>query len=99
MSRQTKEYSSAASTATRNRKQLFIDAWKADRGCRDCSEHDPVVLDAHHIDPETKNPRLKGRGNKTVKLAQLSWDDIEQELLKCVVLCANCHRRETVRSK
>jgi hypothetical protein len=82
---------------THDRKQQRINEWKAERGCRACGERDPVVLDAHHRDPATKNNRLKhgsnGRKNNAA-MYRLGWDALEAELAKCDVLCANCHRRE-----
>lgn len=42
-------------------------------------------LDFHHRDPSTKKfgiSQSKGR----------SWDKIKEELDKCDLLCANCHR-------
>lgn len=44
----------------------------------------PVALVLHHVDPKTKDPnfsRMKG----------WSWDRVEREMMKCVLLCANCH--------
>jgi hypothetical protein len=67
-------------------------SWKEERGCRDCGERDPIVLDAHHRDPSTKNDRLKHKNNAA--LYRLGWVALEEELRKCDVLCANCHRRE-----
>lgn len=74
------------------RKQTRIRAEKASRGCENCGEDDPIVLDFHHPDPEDKHPRLKQR-SKGNTLTSLSFPDLEAEMAKCVVLCANCHRR------
>jgi len=45
-----------------------------------------AALDFHHLDPNTKEFNLN--------CGRRSWSDIEQELKKCVLLCANCHRKE-----
>lgn len=66
---------------------------KAVSCCRDCGTCDVRVLGFHHRDPSTKNTRLKGRGR--VGIANLSWPDLEAEMTKCDVLCANCHLIET----
>lgn len=42
------------------------------------------ALECHHIDPEEKD---KDFGNLC-----LNWEAISNELKKCVLLCANCHR-------
>ncbi len=50
-----------------------------------------VVLEAAHIKP-------KGNRKKAISLlvgSNRSWGYILQELKKCLVKCANCHRRET----
>ena len=59
--------------------------------CSDCGGEFPLVcMDFHHIDESTKRStygtsvahNLKDRSKKV----------IDEELDKCVVLCANCHR-------
>lgn len=55
--------------------------------CVDCGELDPVVLDFDHV-----------RGIKKKAISQLlssTWLKIEEEIRKCEVRCANCHRRKT----
>lgn len=44
-----------------------------------------AALEFHHIDPKQKDLSFN-------KAKNMSWDKIEQELKKCVLLCANCHR-------
>ena len=46
---------------------------------------DPCVYDFHHKDPKEKEVGL-------AKLMHRTWDLIEKELVKCVLLCSNCHR-------
>lgn len=57
--------------------------------CVDCGETDPVVLDFDHV-----------RGEKRCDISHLlsrrhPWSTVEQEIAKCDVRCANCHRRKT----
>ena len=62
--------------------------WKAKLGCKCCPESEPICLDLHHIDPTEKELNVSdmiGRG--------WSWKRVMQEAAKCVVLCANCHRK------
>lgn len=71
----------------RNRKLMI--GYLKDHACVDCGEDDILVLDFDHA-PGTKTADvsvLVGRG--------ASWERIEREMAKCVVRCANCHRRKT----
>lgn len=55
--------------------------------CQDCQGIFPgSVYDFHHLDPNTKEHNL---GNI---LRRKDFHTIENELAKCVLLCANCHR-------
>ena len=60
--------------------------------CIDCGESDPVVLELDHIDPATKLFSI----SQAVKLGY-RWLDVLNELKKCQILCANCHKRRTAR--
>ena len=54
--------------------------------CRDCNQEYPdAVFDFHHLDPSEKDFDWN-------KLRLRSIDSIREELSKCVMLCANCHR-------
>ena len=45
------------------------------------------ALELHHIDPSAKQFSFGGiRANPT------AWNNIVNELKKCILLCANCHR-------
>ncbi len=55
--------------------------------CHDCGGKFPLpVYDFHHLDPTEKEHNL---GNI---LRRKNFSEIEKELSKCVLLCANCHR-------
>lgn len=56
--------------------------------CVDCGEGDPVVLEFDHLRDKVAN---------VSKMANLSrpWAAILEEISKCEVVCANCHRRRT----
>lgn len=56
------------------------------QGCSKCGEKREYVLDFHHIDPSTKKDTI----NHMLKSA--SYDTLQKEIEKCVVLCSNCHR-------
>jgi hypothetical protein len=55
--------------------------------CTDCGLVDePCVYDFHHLDPTQKEIAFGSRGGK-------SFESLKPELDKCVLLCANCHRK------
>ncbi len=57
------------------------------KGCAICEEKSPVALDFHHIDPSQK--KFSIGGYYLIKTDA----EVEEELAKCVVVCANCHRK------
>lgn len=68
-------------------KQNIVEYLKT-HSCIDCGEQDIIVLDFDH------------QGNKTMNVSKMlytfySWKRILEEINKCVVRCANCHRRKT----
>lgn len=70
--------------------RLFI-LEKLKLGCSVCPEKDPIVLEFDHIS-----------GKKKYNLSKMVSDGmsitkIENELEKCQILCANCHRRKTAK--
>lgn len=71
----------------------FILTYLQNNSCVDCGEPDPVVLEFDHI-----------KGEKTHAISRmitlgLSLERIKKEMDKCVVRCANCHRRKTAKEK
>lgn len=58
--------------------------------CVDCGEADVRVLDFDHLDAAQKRADIA-----TMVNAGGRWSDIELEIAKCEVRCANCHRRVT----
>lgn len=61
---------------------------KQSRGCADCSENNPIVLDFDHIRDKKYNiSRMVHDG--------FSWKAILKEIEKCEVVCSNCHRLRT----
>jgi hypothetical protein len=70
---------------------LFLLEYFATHPCVDCGEHDPVVLEFDHL-----RDKLFNIGPS---LSRKSWDNVEAEMSKCEVVCANCHRRRTARRR
>jgi hypothetical protein len=58
-----------------------------ERPCVDCGETDPMVLEFDHLGDKSFNI-AKG-------LRTHSWQAVLDEIAKCEVVCANCHRRRT----
>jgi len=67
----------------------IVGAMKAEKGCAKCGDKRAYVLDFHHKNPETKI-------NTIARMTSNHYNAINKELLeeieKCIVLCANCHR-------
>ena len=77
----------AFETKTRQRNCEYIWQFLVTHPCIDCNESDPVVLEFDHLfDKEYQiSEMVKGH----------SLNSIKKEIEKCVVRCANCHRRKT----
>lgn len=58
--------------------------------CVDCGESDPIVLEFDHIAPESKEFCLSSS-------VDYSLQKLIEEIKKCEVRCANCHRRKTAK--
>jgi hypothetical protein len=75
----------------RERNRLLLFAYLLEHPCVDCGENDPVVLDFDHRDPANKRlevSKLAGRN---------PWPTVLEEIAKCDVRCASCHRRRTAK--
>lgn len=67
----------------------YID-WLSTKSCVDCGESDVVVLECDHV-------RGKKDGQISSMIRLVSWSKILEELKKCEIRCANCHRRKTAK--
>lgn len=68
-------------------KKEFFEQQKAQQSCAKCGEKRGYVLDFHHLDPTEKEETVaRMTSNK------YSIENIQKEVNKCIVLCANCHR-------
>ena len=72
------------------RTKYLIDYFKTNP-CVDCGEADPVVLEFDHVGEK--------RFEVTALLAERRWQSILDEIEKCEVVCANCHRRRTAQRR
>lgn len=53
--------------------------------CEDCGTNDHRVLEFHHKDPSQKDREVS-------IMITWGWKKLMDEVAKCSVLCANCHR-------
>lgn len=65
--------------------QHIVDFFKT-HPCVDCGETDPVVLEFDHLQDKEYNVSRLNHG---------SFETLVNEIAKCEVRCANCHRRKT----
>lgn len=70
-----------------NKKHQDIESLKAYCKCAKCGQSRGYVLDFHHKDPLSKEDTIAQLISSNVSLSK-----IKEEIDKCVILCANCHR-------
>ena len=84
------KYIDAEAERKRARAQVrteWLIAFFEESPCVDCGERDPVVLEFDHLRDK--------RFEITNQFASRNWQEILDEIAKCEVVCANCHRRRT----
>lgn len=65
----------------------YADSYALERGCQVCGYKKCArVLDFHHVDPSTKTNSVSSM------IHRHGLESVKEEIAKCVVLCANCHR-------
>jgi hypothetical protein len=67
----------------------YLVAFLREHPCADCGENDPVVP---RVRPPTDKKFAISKG-----LQDRNWQDMLDEIAKCDVVCANCHRRRTAK--
>lgn len=66
-----------------------IASYKESRPCMDCGQYFPAVcMDFDHRDPKQKRFSISN------DIARL-WEKTLEEIAKCDLVCANCHRIRT----
>lgn len=83
-----KEKVISAQQVRRNQARFHLQKRKGESGCKECGERHIAVLVFHHRDPNEKEA-------DSTKMINDKWliQRIDEELEKCDVLCANCHRK------
>ena len=81
-----REYLIKAVYARRKKVRAMAVAHKGGR-CEKCG-YDRCIdaLEFHHMDPSRKDFSISSKGYTR------SWEKVKEELDKCMILCANCHR-------
>jgi hypothetical protein len=72
----------------RRERKIWFETFKSTLKCTKCGESDPVCLDFHHVDPLEKDFAVSH-----MYATMYSKERILEEIDKCIVLCANCHRK------
>lgn len=73
----------SCSKQQREDKNSYMTKFKKD-GCCICGETDIACLDFHHI---------RDKKCQVSHMLTYSYNKIEEEINKCVILCSNCHRK------
>lgn len=71
----------------RNVCRKYVNEIKSERGCYFCGEKEFVCLDFHHLEQEGKDKPI------SFLVAAKSMKKLIKEIEKCIVVCANCHRK------
>lgn len=90
--RNKSDYIGRAMNEARLKKQdvlLLLHDYLRAHPCVDCGEADLAVLEFDHLDPDAKTMAIGAM------IGRRSWKKIVAEIEKCVVRCANCHRKRT----
>ena len=75
-------------------RKVWFDKLKTNYCCSVCGEKDPQCLDFHH-----KESRDKKYNIAYMSVRGYSEEKIITEIAKCIVFCANCHRKHHVLKK
>lgn len=70
-----------------NARRVF--EYLAEHPCLNCGESDPIVLEFDHRSGIDKIESISNL------ILNSTWARISEEMKKCDVLCANCHRRKS----
>ena len=74
----------AARKRVRDKFVAEMRAYKVKHGCAHCGENHEAVLELHHTDPTVKDVHPSDSTSR-----KIFYEEVE----KCIVLCANCHRK------
>jgi hypothetical protein len=72
--------------------KFWLDTYKRLQPCIVCDERDPDKLSLHHLGEEYTRRQKKDRIANMVS-NQLPLHEIEHEMIKCAMVCFNCHQK------
>lgn len=78
-------------SSRRKEKQDYSDSIKLKNGCADCGIkiNHPEIYDFDHL------PQFEKKISVSAALTKGTFEDFKDEVAKCEVVCANCHRIRT----
>jgi hypothetical protein len=82
------EWNTERTLQRRSKLRTWVNKRKAEQGCAYCGESDPACLDLHHREDADKEMEI----TEMVTYGH-SKENLREEMAKCDVLCANCHRK------
>jgi len=82
-----KEKVLATTTKNSKRGKEKWDLFKGSLHCARCKENHIACMDFHHIDPSEKEYEV------SALVSSKMFTKAYKEVKKCIVLCANCHRK------
>lgn len=74
------------SRVNKNKARAAWQEYKKSLSCESCGQNHPATLDFHHIVMEESNRKVN------VLTTKGQYAAAREEIKKCMVLCANCHR-------
>lgn len=73
---------------SREKKQAVVLEYLSTHPCVDCGIQNPIVLDFDHINQADKTAGIAD----LICMHQIGLEKIKEEMEKCEIRCANCHR-------
>lgn len=74
------------------RRRVKLDKLQINAGCQYCGyDSNPRALQFHHTDPDSKEFNI----SQAYPNGYINWEEAKEEIKKCEILCANCHRIQT----
>lgn len=88
-SERQKEIRRKSDLKIRRRNRIAIRTYLSQNPCIVCNFDNIFALEFHHRASDTKRESVSSLSRRAI-----GWHQIEAEILKCDVLCTNCHRKE-----
>lgn len=85
-----KKLATIARPKLRQRRREDLYNYLVDKFCVDCGQQNIIVLEFDHL--HSKEFSISEMVNKA-----MGWDRIKEEITKCEIVCANCHRIRTAK--